>query len=82
MSSLSELMTINTKLLESQIIDYIVFLRNQKKVSYSHRMTSLAAIKHFFRMNDVELPWYKISKYLGEDIGVVKDRAYVVPDDS
>lgn len=27
-------------------------------------------------MSDVELPWYKISKYLGEDISVVKDRAY------
>jgi integrase len=39
-------------------------------------MTSLAAFKHFCRMNDVELPWYKISKYLGEDISVVKDRAY------
>ena len=67
-SSLSGLLTSNPNLLESQIIDYIVFLKNQKKVSYSHRDISLAAIKPFFRMNDVELPWYKISKYLGEDI--------------
>jgi integrase len=27
-------------------------------------------------MNDVDLPWYKISKYLGEYISIVKDRAY------
>jgi len=75
-SSLSELLTSNPKLLESQIIDYLVYLKNRKKVSSSHRMTSLGAIKHFCRMNDIELPWYKISKYLGEDISVVKDRAY------
>jgi integrase len=69
-------LTSNPKLIESQIIDYIVFLKNQKKVSYSHRMISLGAIKHFLRMNDVELRWYKILKYLGEDVSVVKDRTY------
>lgn len=39
-------------------------------------MTSFCAIKHFYRMNDIDLRWFKISKYLGEETRVVKDRAY------
>jgi hypothetical protein len=39
----------------------------------------LAALKHFYRMNDFEeLNWFRISKYLGEHIRVAKDRAYTI----
>jgi hypothetical protein len=40
------------------------------------RNVKLAALKHFYRMNDIELNWFKVSKYLGKHTRVVKDRAY------
>jgi integrase len=75
-SDVSELLKDDPKLIESEIIEYIIYLKNEKKVSYSHRMTSFCAIKHFYRMNDIDMRWFKISKYLGEETRVVKDRAY------
>jgi integrase len=67
---------VNTKVIESQIVDYLTYLKLEKKTSYAYRSLQLAAIKHFYRMNDIELNWLKISKYMGEQIKVVRDRAY------
>jgi integrase len=69
------LITPNTKIIESDIIAYLVFMRSQK-TSWNHRSGQISALKHFFKMNDIQLNWYKISKYLGEHTRVVKDRAY------
>jgi integrase len=75
--SLDELLksSSNIKIIESDIIAYLVFMRSQK-TSWNHRSGQISAIKHFYRMNDIQLNWYKISKYLGEHTRVVKDRAY------
>lgn len=43
------------RLIESDIIDYIIYLKEQKKVSPSTVDSYIAAIHHFYYMNDVEL---------------------------
>jgi integrase len=60
------------------IISYIVFLRHQRKVSYSYRNLALSAIRHFYEMNDVEIAGMrKVSKFLGERTKQnSNDRAY------
>jgi integrase len=72
---LSELLEGHTKTIESDIIAYLVYLK-QKKISWSSRNGELSALKHFYKMNDVTLNWYKIGRYLGEYNRVVHDRAY------
>jgi integrase len=77
-TNLSELLENETKakLLESDIIEFLVYLKLERKTSWSFRNVRLSAIKHFYRMNDIELNWFKISKYLGEYNKVAHDRAY------
>lgn len=79
--SLEELIEIDKtpRLIQSSIIEYLVYLKQLRKTSYSYRNVQLAAIKHFYRMNDFEqLNWFRISKYLGEHTRVVKDRACTI----
>ncbi len=64
------------KLIQSSIISYLVYLKQDRKTSYSFRNVQYSAIKHFYRMNEIELNWFKISKYLGEPTKVVRDRSY------
>jgi integrase len=77
-TNLSELLEneTKTKLLESDIIEFLVYLKLERKTSWSFRNVRLSAIKHFYRMNDIELNWFKISKYLGEYNKVAHDRAH------
>jgi hypothetical protein len=35
---------------------YLLYLKQEKKVSYSYRSLSFSAIKHFYEMNDITLP--------------------------
>ena len=51
-------------------------LKNVIKISHSSRNTALAAIKHFFEMNEIVLPWKQIAKFLGEKEKVYEDREY------
>jgi integrase len=65
------------RLIQSYIIEYLVYLKQVRNTSWSFRNIQLAAIKHWYRMNDFEeLNWFKISKYLGEHNKVVNDRGY------
>jgi integrase len=65
----------NPKLIEAQLIDYIMSLRNDG-VSYSTIKYLLAAIFTFYQLNDVVLNKKKVHRYLGEYKRVVKDTAY------
>ncbi|HEY6668218.1 MAG TPA: tyrosine-type recombinase/integrase [Candidatus Nitrosopolaris sp.] len=65
----------NPRLIQASIIEYLVNLK-QKGLSYSYRNVQLSSIKHFYRMNDIELNWFRIAKYLGEHTKVARDRAY------
>ena len=54
------------RLLQAQLIDYIIFLREEKKVVAATINTIMAAIKKFYDTNDVELKWKKIKSYVGK----------------
>lgn len=61
--------------IESQIIDYIMSLRNNQ-VGYATIQFLIAPIFTFYQLNDVILNRKKVSRYLGEYKRIVKDRAY------
>jgi hypothetical protein len=65
----------NPRYIESQIIDYIMSLRNSS-VSYATIQFLVAPIFTFYQLNDVTLNRKKVSRYLGENKRVVKDGAY------
>jgi hypothetical protein len=65
----------NPRLIESQIIDYIMSLR-KSGVSYRTIQFLIAPIFTFYQLNDVLLNRKKVSRYLGEYKRAVKDRAY------
>ena len=65
----------NTRLIESQIIDYIMSLRTDG-LSHATIQFLIAPIFTFYNLNDVFLNRKKISRYLGEFKRVVRDEAY------
>ena len=65
----------NPRYIESQIIDYIMSLRNSG-ISYATIQFFIAPIFTFYQLNDVLLNRKKVSRYLGEYKRIVKDMAY------
>jgi integrase len=63
------------KVIEAQLIDYIMSLR-QDGISYSTIKYLVAPIFTFYQLNDVLLNKKKVFRYLGEFKRVVKDKAY------
>jgi hypothetical protein len=43
------------RLIASDIIDFIIYLRNEKKLAPATINTTIAALHHFYEMNDIEL---------------------------
>src|SRR3954453_10847126 len=72
----SSLVKQDTKTIEKQLIEYLVDLRRNQKLSYSSLSLRLAALRKFYEMNDIVLNWKKVSNYLGENVKIFKDRAY------
>ena len=67
----------NPRYIESQIIDYIMTLRNDG-LAYASVQFMIAPIMTFYSLNDIVLNRKKISWYFGEYKRAVKDRAYTV----
>ena len=65
----------NPRLIETQIIDWIMTLRNSG-VSYATIKFLVAPIFTFYQLNDVIINRTKVLRYLGEFKRVVKDQAY------
>lgn len=66
------------KLIQSQIIDYIMYLRNSRKSSSSKINIVFHAIKHFYK-TVVELErinWDKIARFKGEYKTMIEKRSY------
>ncbi|MGC1928086.1 MAG: hypothetical protein WA667_03875 [Candidatus Nitrosopolaris sp.] len=55
----------NPKVIEAEIIDFLISLKD-KKLSYSHVKSHLTAIIHFYTMNDILLNRKKIGKFLDD----------------
>jgi integrase len=63
-------------MIQSRIIDFIIYCKDVKQASPGTIHTHVAAIKHFYSMNDIELKWKKIHSFEGEFYRVVEDRGY------
>jgi integrase len=63
------------KLIESQILDYIVKLKTNHN-SWSYLAGNLAAILHFYTMNDILLNKKKIKMFTGTKNKKFKDKGY------
>jgi integrase len=64
--SLDQILQINSIILESDIIENIITMREKEGLSFSSTNLFLASIYHFFSINDVILNRKKISKFIGE----------------
>lgn len=56
----------DTKLIETQVIDYLVYLKS-KNLSHETITSNLSAIMHFYTMNDIILNRKKIVKFINTD---------------
>ena len=65
----------NVRQIEDKIIEFILSMRDEGK-SYSAISNYLHPIKAFYKINDIVLNVYKISKFMPEQIKVNRDRAY------
>jgi hypothetical protein len=75
-TELDSLLQINSpKVIEAQLIDYIMSLRNDG-IAYATIKYLLAPIFTFYQLNDVLLNKKKVFRYLGECKRVMKDKAY------
>lgn len=76
-TSLNELLTEDLKIIKNSLTSYVLYLRDEKKVSYSYMNIALSALKHFYEMNEVAgISWSKIGRFKGENKRSTSDRAY------
>ena len=54
------MLTINPQMQEGLIRDYIIHLRREHNLSPATVSTYLAAITHFYEMNDATIKWKKL----------------------
>ncbi|MPZ07684.1 MAG: tyrosine-type recombinase/integrase [Nitrososphaeraceae archaeon] len=66
------------KLIQSQVIDYIMYLRNSKKASSSKINIVFHAIKHFYKtvVELEDINWDKIARFKGENKTTIEKRPY------
>jgi len=62
--------------LEGLLRDYIVHLRHNKRLASASVSLYIAAIAHFYEMNDVTINWKKLKKFNAKNRSVVEDRPY------
>ena len=74
--TIDELLPKDHKLIETDIIRYIVWLKQDQKLSSISISQYVAAIIHFYAMNDIVLNRKKIGRYVGDYIKTHKDRSY------
>jgi integrase len=65
------------KLIQSNIIEWLIHLKEVQNLSYASISLYCTALHHFYDMNDIAgLNWRKIGSFIGENIKTVKDRPY------
>jgi integrase len=64
------------RLIQSQIIEYVLHLKKQNTLTGRSINTRLSSIQKFYEINDIELKWKKIKSYIGSRRKKMKDRAY------
>jgi integrase len=69
------------RIIQEQLIDYVIYNREELKIASNTINTKIAAVKKFYECNDIELRWKKIKSYVGRNRGKngrnrKKDRPY------
>jgi len=77
-STFDELLKRDLREIEQGIIDILVDMRHNRQLSYSAQNGFLAAITHFFSINDVILNRKKIKKFMSESENKYEYRSYTV----
>ena len=77
-SEYDKLLNIEPKKLEGAIRDYIIHLKSDRKLSSNTINMYVAAVSHFYQMNDTILNWRKLSKFKGKKRLVVQDKPYTI----
>lgn len=72
----STLLQKDPRFLESTIIEYIVYMAEEKHLSHNSIRGAMSPILHFFEMNDILLNKHKISKFVPADENCKEDKAY------
>ena len=54
----------------------IIYCKDQKKLSPASINAYVAAVRHFYEMNNIDLKWKKINSFKGELYNVVEHRPY------
>jgi integrase len=72
-----KLLTQDPKIIQANLAQFIVFLRDDKKSSSSTIKSYVAGLKHFYDMNEITtLNWRKINRHQPEHEACVEDRPY------
>ena len=62
------------KLIQSNIIEWLIYLKEVQNLSYASISLYCTALHHFYDMNDITgLNWKKIGSFIGENIKTVKE---------
>jgi site-specific recombinase XerD len=71
-----EIIKIDQPKLEGVIGDYIIHLRQDKKLSPASISAYIAALAHFCEMNDITIRWRKLKKVKGKFRDIIEYRPY------
>jgi len=74
--SLDEILQKSVKIIEAEIIETIIYMKETLGLSFSTINTFTPSVFHFFEMNDVILNKRKINKFKVEDETKVEFRRY------
>ena len=80
-SGIEPLKEYSPKLIRQMVLDYVLYLRDVKKISRSSIKVHCAALSHFFYMirdDDTRLNWTKVKEEFPPDERIRRDRAYTV----
>ena len=71
-----DMLKLESQKLEGAIRDFIIHMRQDRKLSPATVAVRIGAISHFYAMNNIELRWKKLRKFKGKFRNVVEDRPY------
>jgi integrase len=76
LTNYNQLLTYNTQKLEGVIRDYIIHMRQDRKLSPATVSSRIAAVNHFLEMNDIVINLKKIKKFEGKFRNIIEDKPY------
>ncbi|MGN6629237.1 MAG: hypothetical protein ACTHKJ_05090, partial [Candidatus Nitrosocosmicus sp.] len=74
--TLDQILSKPIKTLEYEIISIITHMQNEQNLSYASINLFLAAIQHFFEINDIVLNKRKMNQFKGSNIAKYEYRSY------